>query len=120
MIWSIDDEEPIKGRFVATTMAVSCSGWCGMRLAPSPPPLIMNHFSLESGAKPPDPAKGGKAVRRPRTVSEPKWPREEQTSGRGEIIPSFSPFLIASTHPHFKERGRPKKGTLADLLLINK
>ena len=74
---------------VATTMAVSCSGWFGMRrLSPSPPPLIMNHFSLESGAKPPDPglpdpAKGGKAVRRPRTVSEPE--SEKQSGARPDL-----------------------------------
>ena len=97
MIWSIDDEEPIKGRFVATTMAVSCSGWCGMRLAPSPPPLIMNHFSLESGAKPPDPAKGGKAVRRPRTVSELK---SEQSSGRGGEIKPRSRLSQVAAHAH--------------------
>ena len=79
-----------RGWFVATTMALSCCGWCGMRFAPSPlPPLIMNHFSLESGAKPPDPAKGGKAVRRPRTVSELK---SEQSRGRGgEIKPRSRP-----------------------------
>ena len=37
---SIDEEETIKRRFVATTMVVSCCGWCGMRLAPSPLPSL--------------------------------------------------------------------------------
>ena len=92
---------------VATTMAVSCSGWFGMRrLSPSPPPLIMNHFSLESGAKPPDPglpdpAKGGKAVRRPRTVSEPKSERSKVALALllvgGEIIPTTSQGSLKTT-----------------------
>ena len=92
---------------VATTMAVSCSGWFGMRrLSPSPPPPIMNHFSLESGAKPPDPglpdpAKGGKAVRRPRTVSEPKSERSKVALALllvgGEIIPTTSQGSLKTT-----------------------
>ena len=74
-----------RGWFAATTMALSCCGWCGMRFAPSPlPPLIMNHFSLESGAKPPDPAKGGKAVRRPRTVSELESEPRSKVAAGGE------------------------------------
>ena len=74
-----------RGWFAATTMALSCCGWCGMRFAPSPlPPLIMNHFSLESGAKPPDPAKGGKAVRRPRTVSELESESRSKVAAGGE------------------------------------
>ena len=79
--------------FVATTMALSCSWVVRHVLRPLPPPLpplIMNHFSLESGAKPPDPAKkGGKAVRRPHTVSELESERskaaaaEEEKSNQG-------------------------------------